>query len=49
MIRCPKCGSGKYYYDGAFIRCLECKFIEYGLDCRDKWKVELEVNINDYK
>ena len=28
MIRCPKCKSKNYYYDGAFILCRDCGFKE---------------------
>jgi len=27
--KCPKCGSGDYYYDGLFILCCSCGYTEW--------------------
>lgn len=27
-MKCPKCGSVKYYFDGAFIQCKDCGYKE---------------------
>ena len=52
MIICPKCGEqGKYYYDGVYIRCNSCGFIEWAkkesdghiTDLWGKWERKEEV------
>ena len=47
MLRCPKCGSTKYYYDGFYITCESCEYTEWmeeaeggGLTRPTEWEVK---------
>jgi tRNA(Ile2) C34 agmatinyltransferase TiaS len=54
-MECPKCGSIDCSYDGLFIRCNSCKYIEWAKETDgklenlyEKWKRNIEEDAPDW-
>ena len=45
-IKCPKCGSNNYYYEGFWIECHDCKYKKYAkvvngkIQGLEKWGID---------